>query len=231
MLAKYSVKLGQNYEKNASNKWAKTSDITEEDDGYALQDESCKGYISSNANAPRSCLVAFSGLGYWDDAQCTSTAVSSQSCGTAGLKSEYANASNVAGKTGDYASIYPYVYKSEMSTVAPSYNYSTAANDQKWGMLQNNGYTAAYYVEIYVDKLKTIGDADSITGRLIKAEEATALSSAIRGNWSYLTGSVASRYLVVSIFAGNISTSTRIFNQGNTTLRPVITVSNSDLPE
>ena len=88
--------------------------------------------------------------------------------GTEGLKSEYANASNAAGTT-SYEETYPYVYRSSMSSTVPSIYYN---NGTGYGYAQNNGYTIAYYVEQYVNKLKNEkGLPNTASGRLMTYEE------------------------------------------------------------
>ena len=57
-----------------------------------------------------------------------------------------------------------YVYDSSLYDITPNINYEThRAND--------NGYTIAYYVERYVNKLKSLGAPSSITGRLMYQQE------------------------------------------------------------
>ncbi len=64
------------------------------------------------------------GTGYWDDANCVyaGPSIGMQCPGTAGLKAEYANASNLSGKTGNYISTYPYVYDSNAVNLYPVVN-------------------------------------------------------------------------------------------------------------
>ena len=178
LLAKYNLLVGDVYNKNGST-WTKTKTLTTSDTGYGLQSETAKGWYGNSAT-DRTGVVAFSGKGYWDNANCVwSGSGSSTTCpGTAGLKSEYANsanAANAAGKTGIYLSPYPYIYESNMSSVVPTYTY-----ENPWGYAQDNGYTIAYYVEGYVNRLKSLGAPNNITGRLLTNEEANSLSSTIK---------------------------------------------------
>ena len=169
-------------------------------------------------------VVAFSGKGYWDNANCVSNGSGSTNCpGTSGLKSEYANSANAAGKTGMYSSPYPYVYNSSMSSVAPTYTYGNP-----WGYAQDNGYTISYYVEGYVNRLKSLGAPNNITGRLLTNEEANSLSSTIKGNWSYWLGSAVSQGNVRYVYGGSMR-SNYFWNDTYNGVRPVIVVSTSEI--
>ena len=222
LLAKYNLLVGDVYNKNGSN-WEFTKTLTTSDVGYGLQSETAKGYY--NGATDYTGVVAFSGKGYWDNANCVSNGSGSTNCpGTSGLKSEYANSANAAGKTGTYSTPYPYVYNSSMSSVAPEYGiYSNpyrAATD--------NGYTIAYYVEGYVNRLKSLGAPNNITGRLLTYEEANSLSSTIKGNWSYWFGSANIRSSVRNVSGGSVS-SDAFWNDSYRGVRPVIVVSTSEI--
>ena len=69
--------------------------------GYGLQSADASGY--TNGGSPAVGVVPFSATSYWVDS---------------GLKSEYANSANVAGKTSSYTTPYPYVYDSSKSSAA-----------------------------------------------------------------------------------------------------------------
>ena len=222
LLAKYNLLVGDVYNKNGSN-WEFTKTLTTSDTGYGLQSETAKGSYSGCTDYTG--VVAFSGKGYWDNANCVwSGSGSSTNCpGTAGLKSEYANSANAAGKTGTYSTPYPYVYNSSMSSVAPEYGiYSNpyrAATD--------NGYTISYYVEGYVNRLKSLGAPNNITGRLLTYEEANSLSSTIKGNWSYWLGSALHQSSVRRVIGGSVS-SHYFWIDNVSGVRPVIVVSTSE---
>ena len=220
LLAKYNLLVGDVYNKNGSN-WEFTKTLTTSDVGYGLQSETAKGYY--NGATDYTGVVAFSGKGYWDNANCVSNGSGSTNCpGTAGLKSEYANSANAAGKTGTYSTPYPYVYNSSMSSVAPAYTYGNP-----YGYAQDNGYTIAYYVEGYVNRLKSLGAPNNITGRLLTYEEANSLSSTIKGNWSYWLGSANIRSSVRNVSGGSVSSDT-FWNDSYRVVRPVIVVSTSE---
>ena len=143
--------------------------------GYGLQSSTAKGLMFQSNQSQIIGTVPFAGLGYWDDSE---WACNGTSCGattqSSGLKSAYANSSNPAGTT-SYQSTYPYpyVYKSTLSTIAPSLVYGESGTYDGYGSAQNNGYTIAYYVEQYVNELKTNQNAPaSIEGRLLTNEEA-----------------------------------------------------------
>ncbi len=228
LLAKYNLLVGNVYNQ-VSGSWSKTKTLTSSDTGYGLQNENAKGYYGSSAT-DRTGVVAFSGKGYWDNKNCVwSGSGNATTCpGTAGLKSEYANASNAEGKTGSYSSTYPYVYNSTMSSTAPSYGtYSSGSNT--WQAAQDNGYTIAYYVEGYVNTLKGLGAPNNITGRLLTYEEASSLSSTVKGNGSYWLGSAYNDSNVRYVGGGGVSSNGfwRASDVGG--VRPVIIVSTSDI--
>ena len=221
LLAKYNLLVGDVYNKNGSN-WEFTKTLTTSDVGYGLQSETAKGYY--NGATDYTGVVAFSGKGYWDNANCVSNGSGSTTCpGTAGLKSEYANSANAAGKTGTYSTPYPYVYNSSMSSVAPEY----VIYSNPWRVATDNGYTIAYYVEGYVNRLKSLGAPNNITGRLLTYEEANSLSSTIKGNWSYWLGSANIRSSVRNVSGGSVSSDT-FWNDSYRGVRPVIVVSTSE---
>ena len=221
LLSKYNLLVGDVYNKNGST-WTKTKTLTTSDTGYGLQSETAKGYYSGCTDYTG--VVAFSGKGYWDNANCVSDGSGSSTCsGTAGLKSEYANAANAAGKTGTYSTPYPYVYNSSMSSVAPAYTYGNP-----YGYAQDNGYTIAYYVEGYVNRLKSLGAPNNITGRLLTNEEANSLSSTIRGTFSYWLGSAFNQSYVRNVNGGSVGSLNVFWNVCNYGVRPVIVVSTSE---
>ncbi len=221
LLAKYNLLVGDIFTKNGSN-FEFTKALTSSDTGYGLQSESAKGYYSGATDYTG--VVAFSGEGYWDNAEYKCNGTSCSATGTAGLKSEYANASNVAGKTGTYITPYPYVYNSSMSSVAPTYTYGSM-----WGRAQDNGYTIAYYVEGYVNTLKSLGAPSAITGRLLTNEEASALSSTLKGTWSYWLGSAYSNSNVGSVAGGSLYNVSTFWNDDWAGVRPVIEIPTSAL--
>ena len=225
LLAKYNLLVGDVYNKSGDT-WSFTKTLSSSDIGYGLQNESAKGYYSGGTD--RTGVVAFSGKGYWDNDNCVwSGSGTSNSCpGTAGLKSEYANASNVAGAT-SYTTPYPYVYNSTMSSIAPSYGTYTSSGST-WRAAQDNGYTIAYYVEGYVNTLKGLGAPSNIEGRLLTYEEATSLSSTVKGTWSYWLGSAILSYAVRTVRGGTFDNYYFWYGYSNG-VRPVIVVSTSDI--
>lgn len=111
-----------------------------------------------------------------------------------------------------------------MSTIAPSYVY----NDP-WGNAQNNGYTIAYYIEEYVNKLRELGGPYDIVGRLLTSDESSALSSTIKGTFSYWTGSIIDGGEISNVNPGNVYYGS--YWCGNVFgVRPAIEVSTSDMP-
>ncbi|MBQ6285788.1 MAG: prepilin-type N-terminal cleavage/methylation domain-containing protein [Bacilli bacterium] len=224
LLAKYNLLVGDVYNK-ANNIWSKTKTLRESDTGYGLQSETAKGHY--NGCTDRTGVVAFSGISYWDNANCVSTGSSGYSCpDTSGLKSNYSNSANASGTT-SYKAPYPYVYNSSMSTIAPSVaTYINESNTQ--GYAENNGYNIAYYVERYINNLKRLGAPNNITGRLLTYEEAGSLSNTIKGNWSYWVG-FAQDQLRVCYYRNSILRCADPWSSYGIGLRPVITVSTSDI--
>ena len=174
LLSKYNLLVGDVFDVDTTN-WTYTLNktLSSSDTGYGLQNENAKGWIPSETGETTARYVGtvgFSGTNYWDNSVCQYTGSSWGCTGTRGLKSEYTNASNAAG-TASYTSPYPYVYRSNIgNTTAPNINYDSGS-----GKVQNNGYTISYYVENYVNTLKTLGAPDTITGRLMSQEEAVSL--------------------------------------------------------
>ncbi len=244
LLAKYNLLVGNVFETSDGSTWSFTKTLTSSDSGYGLQNEIAKGYYEGGNDY--TATVAFSGKGYWDNADCVwSGPGSSSTCpGIAGLKSEYANASHAAGSTSYNSSVFPYVYNSTMSSTAPSYGaYSYSNGGNTWQAAQDNGYTIAYYVEGYVNTLKSLGAPSSITGRLLTYEEARSLvssNSSIVYNYSlYWLGSV---YGDIDVWYVNSSTPSEgwegydRFNDGSLyaieprSVRPVIEIPTSEMP-
>ena len=106
LIAKYNLLVGDVYSYSGSG-WSKTSTLTSGNLGYGLQSSIAKGYYGGY---DRTGVVAFSGVGYWDNCMCESNGAGSTVCpGHCGLKSKYANSVNPAGAT-EYVSPYPYIY-------------------------------------------------------------------------------------------------------------------------
>ena len=226
LLAKYNLLVGDVYNQNGSN-WEFTKTLSSSDPGYGLQSETAKGYYSGCTN--RTGVVAFSGKGYWDNADSvwSGSGASNTSLRPVELKSEYANSANPAG-TASYISPYPYVYNSNMSSISPSYGTYTSGSNT-WRAAQDNGYTIAYYVEGYINTLKSLGALNNIEGRLLTSEEAGSLSSTIRGNWSYWLGSASGASSVRYVRVGNIYNYS-FWDAKDYGVRPVIVVPTSSMP-
>ena len=224
LIAKYNLLVGDVYSYSGSG-WSKTSTLTSGNLGYGLQSSIAKGYYGGY---DRTGVVAFSGVGYWDNCMCESNGAGSTVCpGHCGLKSKYANSANLAGAT-EYVSPYPYIYDSSMSSIAPSMEVYISGSDT-WGYAQNNGYTVAYYVNNYINKLKTMGAPSNITGRLLYLSEATNLSSTILGSTSYWLGTSTAWGDAYSVYAGNISNAYAFWHTSTYGVRPVVTVGTSNL--
>ena len=196
-------------------------DLKSDGNGSYMQDTS-----GTNTDIVKVNFLDNNNTAYWDNGNCTYN--NGWSCpGTAGLKSEYANASHAAGSTSYASSIYPYVYNSTMSSTAPSYGTYTSGSNT-WRAAQDNGYTVAYYVEEYVNTLKGLGAPNNIEGRLLTYEEANTLSGTVKGNWSYWLGSVSNYYGVRHVYGGSIINSS-FWIDSYIGVRPVIVVSTSEV--
>ncbi len=222
LLAKYNLYVGDILDHNGS-AYSLNKTLTSSDTGYGLQNSTAKGYISESI-VQYIGVVPFSGTNYWDDSVCQHTGTSWSCTGTSGLKSEYANSGNPVGKTGTYASPYPYVYNSSMSNIAPSLNYGNG-----YGLAQNNGYTIAYYVEEYINRLGING-----IGRLLTYEEEQSLESSNNGivfnGTSYWLGSAPDSNGMWFVNSNGSVYHHRNFNHGGDNgVRPVIVISTSDI--
>jgi len=168
LLSKYNLLVGDVYDIDSSWNYTYNRTLNSSDSGYGLQNSTAKGWVKGD-NVQYIGTVPFSGLAYWDNYECRYNNVPMTCPGTDGLKSEYANASNSAGSSSPYVETYPYVYRSSMSSTAPSIYYNNGTGS---GCAQNNGYTIAYYVEQYVNKLKREkGLPSTASGRLMTYEE------------------------------------------------------------
>ena len=152
-------------------------------------------------------VVPFSGVNYWDEniSYCSGTS-GTINCTSSdnSLKGRYVDAG--ASYDGDP---YPYVYAGNMSSVAPEYIYDLVQNQsvetsQGCGYALKNGYTISYYVDGYVELLKSMGAPSNISGRLLSYEEATELANSYKGNGNFWLGSAASNYEVFVIDSRNI---------------------------
>ncbi len=216
LLAKYNLYVGDILDYNGS-AYSLNKTLTSSDTGYGLQNITAKGYISGS-NVQYIGVVPFSGTNYWDDSVCQYTGTSWGCTGTSDLKSEYAT-----GGASYSGTPYPIVYRSSMSNIAPSSNY-----DNGYGLAQNNGYTIAYYVEEYVNRLGING-----TGRLLTYEEEQSLASSNNGivfnGTSYWLGSANSNGGVWSVFSDGSVIFDIFAYGGDFGVRPVIVVNTSDI--
>lgn len=105
-----------------------------------------------------------------------------------------------------------------MSSTAPAYTYASTL-----GYAQDNGYTISYYVEGYINKLKSLGAPSTITGRLLTYEEANSLSSTIKGTFSYWLGSASRSYDIGLVYGGSLGNRSFWFGVYDD-VRPVIVV-------
>ena len=223
LLAKYNLLVGDILDYDSTNDESSLNKtLASSDAGYGLQNSTAKGYISGSI-VQFIGVVPFSGTNYWDDSVCQYTGTSWGCTGTEGLKSEYANSGNPVGKTGTYVSPYPYVYNSSMSNIAPLLDYT-----EGYGLAQNNGYTIAYYVEEYINRLGING-----TGRLLTYEEEQSLASSNNGivfnGTSYWLGSAYHRRYVWNVTSDGSVGRINFAYGSNFGVRPVIVVNTSDI--
>ena len=184
---------------------------------YGLQSADALGYTSFGTAAVG--VVPFSGTNYWDD-------------GNGNLISPYtANGASYSGNP------YPNVYNSSMANVDfvlnenndNDINFYTPVDDgyHRYN-LANNGYTIAYYVEGYVNRLGISG-----IGRLLTYEEAQSLastnSSIVYNGTDYWLGSAKTKYDVRFVKNNNTIASNSHTNFSVLCVRPVIVVNTSDI--
>ena len=170
-------------------------DLKSDGNGSYMQDTS-----GTNTNIVKVNFLDNNNTAYWDNANCTYNG--SWSCpGTAGLKSEYANASNPAGTT-SYTQPYPDVYDSNSVMIYP-------------------------VVQSYVNKIVTEAGI-SITGKLMTYEQANSLSGNVRNDkngYYYWLGSAYSQFFVRYVSGGYGNS----YARGTLGVRPVIVVSTSEI--
>ena len=177
--------------------------------GYGLQSSTATGSLSDTGIQSYKGMVAFSQTNYWDD-------------GSGNLISPYnANGASYDGNP------YPNIYNKNIKT-APDFT-----NDG----FETSGYSIAYYVEEYVDKLKTLGAPSTIEGRLLTYEEADAkqniqdggTSIVFVGNQIYWLGSADYEFYPFSVDAGDFNNSIFYDNTECYGVRPVIEINTSDI--
>jgi len=107
------------------------------------------------------------------------------------------------------------VYRNNIgNTIEPNINYMSG-----FGLVQNNGYTISYYIEEYVNTLKTLGAPETISGRLLSQEEATSLGCSESDNWcspvddsnNPTNGTAASWVYSTSYWLGSAHDSSRVW--------------------
>ncbi len=220
LLAKYNLLVGDVLDVN-NNTYTLNKTLSSLDSGYGLQSSTAKGWVTGS-NVQYIGVVPFSGTNYWDNSVCQYTGTSWGCTGASGLKSEYTT--NGASYSGNP---YPYVYNSNMSSIAPSLVYGTAGTSDGYGHAQNNGYTIAYYVEQYIDTLGING-----TGRLLTYEEEQTLAgsnnSVINNGSSYWLGSAGNENAEYDLGSGSLVVNNFAFDRFNG-IRPVIVVNTSDI--
>ena len=225
LLAKYNLLVGDYFNvtgitsagtTNNDTINTKVKTYTSSDEGYGLQNSiaaGLKGYSTGTAIG----VVPFSGSYFWYNS---------------GLKSEYANSANPAGKTGNYAFPYPYVYTSSMTSGASSIEYDS---NQGYGVEKNTQYTIKYYVDMYLEKLSEKGLPNGSNGRLLSVEEILSLKDSynemIFNGTSYWLGSVYNnRRVMVALQGGSLSALTATIN-ASVGVRPVIEIPTSSFFE
>ena len=232
LLAKYNLKVGENYTFASATTYTHDGAIAINEDGYGLQSSTTKGYVSGGTGTKYLGVVAFSGTNYWDNKHCDYD-VTDYICSSA-------SSSLAPGFTGNYNGIPSVnVYRSSMNGAAPIYEY----HNNGFGLAQSNGYTIAYYVEAYVNKLKELGAPNTITGRLLITEEAQALGCSTQDyectnddySWvyssSYWTGSASSYGVIRYINTLGFFEQVNFAHTVNLGVRPVIEVNTSELIE
>ena len=217
-LSKYNLLVGDVLTYHASyNIYSFVKTLTSNDEGYGLQSESARGLHLYNYNSYiASGVVAFSGTNYWDNSVCEYNGTVTCS-GTEGLLSEYSqNGASYSGST------YPYVYRSDMNQYPP-----LASNSINY--VQNNGYTIAYYVEEYENRLKELASIETISCRLLSIEENNLLSSDIKDLTSYWLGSANNSQQLYTVNSSDIRPNNSFDSIGHYGVRPTIEIPTSEL--
>ena len=175
--------------------------------GYGLQSDTAFGW--RDATIEYKGMVAFSATNYWDD-------------GDGNLVSPYnANGASYDGNP------YPSIYNKTIKT-APDFT-----NDG----FGTSGYSIAYYVEEYVDKLVEMGAPSTIEGRILTYEEADAkkniqdsgASIILGNNQSYWIGSADYELYPFTVDGGDFNNSISYDNADSYGVRPVIEIPTSAL--
>ena len=239
LLAKYNLLVGDIYDTYISNdnmEYSYVKTLSPSDAGYGLQSSEARGFYAEDVNAQSSTfigVVPFSSTNYWDNRVCQYTGSSFGCTGTDGLKDEYSSEASY------YGHPYPNVYNSLSSNMPLSIIHN---NDSI--IIENNGYTIAYFVEEYTRKIAEIGGFNNIEGRLLTVEEIDSLGCNIDGsgigscndsdsswlyNTSYWLGSAqGSVDLSTIFFTGNVISNE--FEANSTYgVRPVLKISSREL--
>ena len=203
LLAKYNLLVGDVLDVNSDgdqtlNKTMNSSNTS----GYGLQSSTAKGVVLGDSQYIGA--TPFAGIDYWDD-------------GNGNLINQYGTAG--ASYNGNP---YPNVYNSGLSSIAPS-----ISRNSYYGVAQNNGYTIAYYVEEYVDRIGVDG-----VGRLLTYEEeqtlASSNSSIVFNGTAYWLGSAYDTGAVWMVNSNNsLIHPDPVWDE--MAVRPVIVVNTSDI--
>lgn len=153
LLAKYNLYVGSIYTvDNSTSKYTYDGEITTEENGYGMQNESAKGTIMDDSRWIG--IVPFSGKLYWWDE----------------VNNNYYEKYGFYDDTNIWSNnIYDSAYQEEMPEL--SFNESS-----RIGYIDSdnfNNYSISKYVEEYITKLKEIGAPKNIEGRLLTYNEAT----------------------------------------------------------
>ena len=170
VLAKYNLLVGDIFDYDDDTGYVTyVKTLSSSDTGYGLQNSEAKGWVdleSGETIARYVGSVPFSGINYWGGRQCGYTNGHWGCTGTEGLLPEYAiNGASYSG------SPYPNVYRSNMNEEAVLMQYAQYPPYH----VENNGYTIAYFVEQYKDRLNELGAPNTIVARLLTEEEAVSL--------------------------------------------------------
>ena len=220
LLAKYNLYVGDifTYDESAAQQYNYIKTLSSNDIGYGLQNSSAIGSQSVTSGQFIG-VVPFSGTNYWNGKVGSGLDYPGQYC-TSMSETNCAN-----------------VYDSSKNTTSPLSNY-----DNGYGVAQDNGYTIAYYIKKYLDKLKDMGAPSSITGRLMTLEEAYSIhqqsGTTLKNNLyngTYWLGSVYTDNSYGNIYVwGAFSNGTlywiSYYSGSFRGVRPVIEVPTSSMP-
>ena len=233
LLAKYNLLVGDVFDVDTTNQTYTLNKTMNANNtsGYGLQSSSAKGYVDGDTQFIG--VVPFSGTNYWHNyVRPEANKIENHSFNTLVYTPQNTNMSiqemsiwggDIYSRYGTYTNYANNIYDRAYSSIAPSLNYNNG-----YGVAQYNGYTIAYYVEEYINRLGIEG-----TGRLLTYEEGQSLessnSSIVFNGTTFWLGSANFDNDVWSVYSGGALNYSNFNYDNDIGVRPVIVVSTSDI--